>query len=184
MKMSKAAPGSIGLFAAQLALLVLAFSSDAFAQFGGGRGGQNAPPPDPDYEWSAVLVSVDQNARTAVVRARVASHAKIQGLDRFTPGQRLTLVWSGKNWAGDVLNLAANPQVEEGALTLPVEFVAQSSNDSGQYVDFRISIPADAVAKVASFTPGHRVTVVSPRAPTTDRGASIMSIRHYNEPAS
>jgi hypothetical protein len=166
-----------------LGLLVFAFET-ALGQPGGGRGGQAAQPPDPDYDWSAVLVSVDQNARTAVVRARVASHAKIEGLERFSPGQRLTLVWSGKNWAGDVFDLAANPQLEEGALTLPVEFVAQSSNDSGQYVDVRISVPADAVAKLASFTPGHRITGVSPRMATTDRAASVMSIRGYNEPAS
>lgn len=179
MTISKAAPKSIGLIAAQLAMLgVLAFSFEAaLGQF---RGQGPAPEPDPDYEWSAVLVSLDQNARTAVVRARVASHAKIEGLDELSPGDRLTLVWSGKNWAGDVLDLAANPELEEGALTLPVEFVAQSSNDSGQYVDFRISVPAESVEQLASFTPGHRITGVSPRMAAAP-AASVESIRHYNE---
>lgn len=179
MKISKAAPKSIGLIAAQLAMLgLLAFTEAALGQFRGQ--GAPQPAPDPNYEWSAVLVSYDQSARTAVVRARVASHAKIEGLERFAPGQRLTLVWSGRNWAGDVLNLAENPQTEEGALTLPVEFVAQSSNDSGRYVEFRIPVPADSAEKVAGLTPGHRITVVSARA-ATDPGTNIESIRHYND---
>src|SRR5690606_10903082 len=87
MKISKAAPKSIGLIAAQLAMLGLpAFTEAALGQFRGQ--GAPQPAPDPNYEWSAVLVSYDQSARTAVVRARVASHAKIEGLERFAPGQR------------------------------------------------------------------------------------------------
>jgi hypothetical protein len=181
MRVSEAAPRSIRPIAAQLAALgLLAFALDpANAQFRG-QGPQNAPEEDPTYEWSAVLVSLDQGSRTAVVRAPVATHAVLDNVEEFSAGDRVVLIWSGRISATAVYDLAVEPELAPGMLSLPVEFVSLASDDGGQYVDFRINVPAESVATLASFVPGHRITGISPEM-ATEWNTSVESLRHYND---
>ena len=51
------------------------------------------------YTWSAELVSFESRTNTAVVEARIESHASIDTLESFSEGERLILVWSGLNRA-------------------------------------------------------------------------------------
>jgi hypothetical protein len=130
------------------------------------------------YEWSAKLVSFDPASGTAVLEERVESHANITGLDGFADGDRLTLVWTGRSWAAGIRDLARDPALEEGTLTLPVEFVA--SVREGGYIQFRIQVPASAVEKLATIQPGMRV-----RGEALRNGASfdeaVTELRHYND---
>jgi hypothetical protein len=130
------------------------------------------------YEWSAKLVSFDAATGTAVLEERVEAHADIDGLDGFAEGDRLTLVWTGRSWAAGIRGLARDPEVEPGALTLPVEFVA--SVRDGEYIQFRIKVPASAVETLAALDPGVRV-----RGEASRSGASfdeaVTALRHYND---
>lgn len=131
-----------------------------------------------DYEWSGTLVSFDEAARTAVVQARIETYAKIDGLDRFSAGDRLILTWTGRNWAAGVRGLAADPELTPETLSLPVEFV--STEREGRYLNFRIPVPAGAVDAIAAMEPGTRVTGMSPRM-ATDWNTAVRSLRHYND---
>jgi len=131
-----------------------------------------------DYEWSATLVSYDEASRTAVVQARVESYVSIEGLDEFSDGDRLILTWTGRNWAAGIRGLAADPELTPETLSLPVEFV--STERDGQYVNFRIPVPANAADTIASMEPGTRVTGMSPRM-ATDWDTAVSSLRDYND---
>lgn len=130
------------------------------------------------YDWSATLVSFDETAGTAVFEARVESHAHIDGLDGFADGDRLTLVWTGRSWAAGIRDLARDPELAPGTLSLPVEFVA--SERDGEYLRFRVTVPAAAFETLAAFEPGTRVTAVSPKEPA-NYGSGVISMRHYND---
>lgn len=131
-----------------------------------------------NYDWSAKLVSFDAAAGTAVLQERVEAHADIAGLDGFTDGDRLTLVWTGRSWAAGIRDLARDPELAPGALTLPVEFV--SSESDGEYINFRIKVPASAIEKLAALDPGVRVRGESPRSGASFDDA-VISLRHYND---
>lgn len=130
------------------------------------------------YEWSAQLVSFDAASGTAVLKERVEAHADITGLAGYADGERLTLVWTGRSWAAGIRDLAPDPELAQGALTLPVEFV--SSERDGEYINFRIKVPASAVEKLAAMQPGVRVRGESPRSGASFDEA-VVSLRHYNE---
>ena len=130
------------------------------------------------YEWSAQLVSFDAATGTAVLKERVESHADIAGLDGFADGDRLTLVWTGRSWAAGIRDLARDPELPEWALRLPVEFVA--SERDGEYIHFRIKVPASAVDMLAAMDPGVRVRGESPRSGGRFDEA-VVSLRHYND---
>ena len=131
-----------------------------------------------NYEWSAKLVAFDAAAGTAVLQERVETHADIAGLDGFTDGEPLTLVWTGRSWAAGIRDLAREPELAPGALTLPVEFV--SSERDGEYINFRIKVPASAIEKLAAMEPGVRVRGESPRSGASFDDA-VISLRHYND---
>jgi hypothetical protein len=178
MRASKATPKSIVAVAARLAsvgFLAVAIQT-ANAQFRGGPG-QPEEEQNATYEWSGALMSYDAGSRTAVVRARVATHAMIDNLDQFSEGDRLVLIWSGRLFASDVLDLAADPELTSDTLSLPVEFV--SAGDDGEYIDFRINVPEDAVDTIASMQPGLRIRGVSPTM-ATEWTTSVESLSHYN----
>jgi hypothetical protein len=130
-----------------------------------------------DYEWSATLISYDEASRTAVVQARIESYVSIEGLDEFSDGDRLILIWTGRNWAAGIRGLAADPELTPETLSLPVEFVSTERDE--QYVNFRIPVPDSAVDTIASMEPGTRVTGMSPRM-ATDWDTSVSSLRDYN----
>lgn len=133
---------------------------------------------DESYEWSAVLMSFDEDTGTAVLQARIESYVQIEGLDDFADGDRLTLVWTGRTWAAGVRDLAEDPDLWPAALTLPVEFVATARDE--QYVNFRIRVPDDAVDTIAAMEDGSRVTGYSPRGQKSWETA-VVSLRHYND---
>jgi hypothetical protein len=134
--------------------------------------------PKDTYEWSATLVSFDKASGTAVMQALVDSWTKIEGLANFKEGDKLTLVWTGREWAAGVRDLAANPKLMPGALTLPVEFV--SSERDGEFVNFRIHVPANSVDKLSNIQPGQRVTAVSPKM-AKDAMMAVISLHAYND---
>lgn len=149
----------------------------AFATFPSQANSVNAAETKP-YEWSAKLVSFDETTNTAVLQERVASHIQIADLDSFTEGDRLILIWSGRSWASGIRDLAADPELTPDTLSLPVEFV--SAERDGAYINFRIPVPQDAVAMMASFEDGVRITGTSPRM-AADWNNSVLSLRHYND---
>lgn len=169
MRISSATPKRILLRAA--ACLSLAVVS--FAAITQGSATESKP-----YEWSATLVSFDDATNTAVFRAAVASHVRIDGIDSFEEGDRLILTWSGRSWASGIRSLAKDPALTTDALSLPVEFV--SSEDNGRYVNFRIAVPESAVATISKIDPGMWVTGTSPRM-ATDWQDGVISLRHYND---
>jgi len=130
------------------------------------------------YDWSAQLVSFDAATGTAVLKERVEAHADIADLDEFADGDRLTLVWTGRSWAAGIRDLARDPELEPGTLTLPVEFVASEGDED--YIHFRIKVPASATAMLAGFDPGVRLRGESPRSGASFDEA-VVSLRHYND---
>lgn len=130
------------------------------------------------YEWSAQLVSFDEATNTAVLKASVASHVRIDGLENFSDGDRLILIWSGRSWASDVRGLAEDPELTPDSLSLPVEFV--STEMDGRYVSFRIRVPESAVEAISGMEPGNRVTGMTPRM-ATNWNHAVSSLRHYND---
>ena len=131
-----------------------------------------------DYEWSATLISFDKASSTAVLQARIESYVTIDGLEEFSDGDRLILTWTGRSWAAGVRGLAPDPELTPDTLSLPVEFV--STERDGRYVNFRISVPANAVETLAAMEAGTRVTGTSPRM-ATDWKTGVSSLRHYND---
>jgi hypothetical protein len=145
---------------------------------GAAAGVSSAATAKDSYEWSATLVSFDSASSTAVFQARIETHANIEGLENFSDGDRLILTWTGRSWAAGVRGLAKNPALTPESLSLPVEYV--STEREGQYLNFRIPVPADSVAVIESFDPGTRVVGVSPRM-ATDWDSGVRHLRHYND---
>ena len=169
MRVSNTTPK--GLFSLAAACATLAFTS--ISSHAAGAAAETKP-----YEWSAKLVSFDAATNTAVLQERVVAHIAIDDLDSFKAGDRLILTWSGRSWASGIRNLERDPQLTPDTLSLPVEFV--STEGDGAYINFKIAVPDDAVAMLASFEPGVRVTGTSPRM-ATDWHNSVLSLRHYND---
>ena len=65
-----------------------------------------APIKDRSYIWYGQLIAVDEQTRTATIKAEVPAHVE-KYLDRFKAGDRLVLVWDmvGKTEAQRVLAL-------------------------------------------------------------------------------
>ena len=171
MRISNATPGTLLTLAAATILSVASVSTATQAA---GAGALD----DETYEWSASLISFDESANSAVVQARVDTYRPLENLGQFEEGDELILTWSGRHWASGIRGLARNPDLEPGTLSLPVEFV--SSERDGQYINFRIPVPAEAAAAIAAMESGTRVTGISPRTPT-DSSGSVIRLRHYND---
>jgi len=130
------------------------------------------------YDWSATLVSFDRAAGTAVLQARFEAHADTGNPGDFAAGDRLTLVWSGRNWAADIRALGDDPGLDPRSLTLPVEYVATVRD--GRYLNFRVRVPDQAFAAIEAMDPGMRVTGVSPRS-GAGWDTAVLELRHYND---
>ena len=129
------------------------------------------------YEWSAEMIGFDEAAGTVTVRARVEGYTRIEGLEHFAEGERLTLVWTGRNWAAGVRDIGDTLEIPDGALSLPIEFVEHD----GDYVSFRVPVPASSVERIRALEPGDRITAYSPRGETASWDAAVISMRHYND---
>lgn len=130
------------------------------------------------YEWSAKLVSFDSESNTVVLRASIERYPGIDGLDGYSTGDRLTLVWTGRYWAAGVRDLIPVGAHSEYALTLPVEFV--STEQADRFLDFRVPVPANSIESIRSMEPDTRVTGISPRSGAA-WGQGILLLRHYND---
>src|SRR5688500_12949884 len=75
------------------------------------------------YTWSAELVALDEQARTATVQSRLVSDAEVD-FDALEPGDRVTLTWSGINTAAGVRRITDGDAPADDLLTLPIEFVS------------------------------------------------------------
>lgn len=133
--------------------------------------------PKDTYTWSAELVALDEQARTATVQSRLVSNPEVD-FDSLEAGDRVNLTWSGINTAAGVRRITRGAAPEEDRLTLPIEFV--SAEHDNQYVRFKVRVPSDDLAKLAALSPGQWVTATSPR-----RGANweeaVADLRPYND---
>jgi hypothetical protein len=129
------------------------------------------------YTWSAELVAVDEQARTVTVQSRLVSNAD-EEFATLDGGDRVNLVWSGINTAAGVRRITKSAPPEEDRLTLPIEFV--SAELDNQYVRFKVPVPSDDLAKLASLSPGHWVTGTSPQRAATWEEA-VADLRPYND---
>ena len=129
------------------------------------------------YTWSAELVAVDEQAQTVTVQSRLVSNpdAEFASLDG---GERVNLVWSGINTAAGVRRITKGAAPEEDRLTLPIEFV--SAELDNQYVRFKVPVPSDDLAKIASLSSGQWVTGTSPQRAATWEEA-VADLRPYND---
>jgi hypothetical protein len=128
------------------------------------------------YTWSAELVAVDETARTVTVQSRLVSDADVE-LHSLDSGDRVTLTWSGINTAAGVRRIVSGAAPAEDLLTLPIEFVSAQHDD--QYVRFKVAVPSDDLAKLASLAPGSWITATSPRRPERFEEA-VADVRPYN----
>jgi hypothetical protein len=131
------------------------------------------------YTWSAELVAVDEPARTITVQSRLVSDAEVD-FDSLDSGDRVTLTWSGINIAAGVRRIVDGAAPAADLLTLPIEFV--SAQHDNQYVRFKIAVPSDDLAKLASLEPGSWITATSPRRPERFEEA-VADVRPYNDVA-
>jgi hypothetical protein len=129
------------------------------------------------YTWSAELIAVDEQARTATVQSRLVSNAEVD-FDALEAGDRVNLTWSGINTAAGVRRITRGAAPEQDRLTLPIEFV--SAELDNQYVRFKVRVPSDDLAKLASLSPGQWVTATSPQRGTNWEEA-VADLRPYND---
>lgn len=129
------------------------------------------------YTWSAELVELDESARTVTVESRLVSNADVD-FDALDEGDRVTLTWSGINIAAGVRRIVDGAAPEGDLLTLPIEFV--SAEGDRQYVRFKVSVPSDDLAKIASLQPGSWITATSPRRAQRFEEA-VSDLRPYND---
>lgn len=129
------------------------------------------------YTWSAELVAVDEAAGTVTVRAPLVSDAQVD-LGSLDQGDRVTLVWSGINTAAGIRQVSERAPAADEQLTLPVEFV--SSAHENRYVQFKVAVPSEGLAKTAGLQPGTWVTATSPRGAAHYEEA-VADLRPYND---
>jgi hypothetical protein len=129
------------------------------------------------YTWSAELVALDEQARTATVQSRLVSDAEVD-FDSLDSGDRVTLTWSGINTAAGVRRITDGAAPPDDLLTLPIEFVSSELED--RYVRFKVPVPSDDLAKLKALSPGQYVTATSPRRAANWEEA-VADVRPYSD---
>jgi hypothetical protein len=129
------------------------------------------------YTWSAELIEVDQAAQVMTVQSRLVGDAEVD-FDAFDKGDRLTLTWSGINIAAGVRRIVDGEAPGDDQLTLPIEFVSAEYDE--RYVRFKVAVPSDDLAKIASLQPGTWITATSPRRAERFEEA-VADLRPYND---
>lgn len=129
------------------------------------------------YTWSAELVEVDDRARTVTVQSRLVGNAEVD-FDALDEGDRVTLTWSGIQTAAGVRRIVDGEAPPDDRLTLPIEFVSAEHDE--QYVRFKVAVPSEDLAKVASLKPGSWITATSPRRAERFEEA-VADLRPYND---
>jgi len=130
------------------------------------------------YTWSAELVEVDEPDRTVTVQSRLVGDADVD-FDALDEGDRVTLTWSGIHTAAGVRRIVhGEAPPDDDRLTLPIEFV--SAEHDARYVRFKVAVPSEDLAKVASLKPGSWITATSPRRAERFEEA-VADLRPYND---
>ena len=129
------------------------------------------------YTWSAELVALDEQARTATFQSRIVSDAEVD-FDALDGGDRVTLTWSGINTAAGVRRITDGAPPADDLLTLPIEFVSSELDD--RYVRFKVPVPSDDVGKLKALSPGQYVTATSPRRAARWEEA-VADVRPYSD---
>ena len=166
-----------------LAVVGLLAIGGTFAQHASAADSKKA---DPQYTWSAEIVSFDKASKMLTLKSRIEDSVEIKGLDRLKKGDAITLTvhppggQSSNTWGAGVRNITRGHErsASAEALTLPAEFIKTELN--GRYVVYRMPIPATSVAKIAALTPGQWVTAMSPHH-SMDPDKAITAIHPYNE---
>jgi hypothetical protein len=129
------------------------------------------------YTWSAELVEVDQRVGTVTVQSRLVGNADVD-FESLDKGERVTLTWSGINTAAGVRRVVQGDASDGDVLTLPIEFVSPELDE--RYVRFKVAVPRDDLAKIASLQPGAWITATSPRRAENFEEA-VVDVRPYND---
>jgi hypothetical protein len=141
-----------------------------------------APLEDRSYIWYGQLIALDEQTRTATIKAHIPVHVE-KYVDRFKAGDRLVLVWDmiGKTESQRALalwNQEANTSRNTGYV-LPIEFV--SADAPSHTVTFRLRVPTTALPQLRSVEPGKWIKVTTPMVqPSQD--ATMTSIEHASPP--
>jgi hypothetical protein len=141
---------------------------------------QTAQPTD-TYTWNGELVSVDGIAMT--VKARVAYPEALSELKQFTPGERVSVVWSGIHDHSDAVRQVrrANVGKIEERLVMPAELV--SPDATNQFITIRVKIPEGRATTLKAMKPGEWVTVTSRHRPSTE-AEGVVDVRPYSSATS
>lgn len=122
-----------------------------------------APLKDRSYIWYGQLIAVDEQTRTATIKAHIPAHVE-KYLDRFKAGDRLVLVWDmvGKTEAQRALALWKQEENTSGntGYVLPIEFV--SADAPSHTVTFYLRVPTTALQPLRSIEPGKWIKVTTP----------------------
>jgi hypothetical protein len=122
-----------------------------------------APLKDRSYIWYGQLIAVDEQTRTATIKAHIPAHVE-KYVDRFKAGDRLVLVWDmiGKTEAQRALALWNQEQNTAGntGYVLPIEFV--SADAPSHTVTFYLRVPKTALERLRSVEPGQWIKVTTP----------------------
>ena len=122
-----------------------------------------APLKDRSYIWYGQLIAVDEQTRTATIKAHIPALVE-KYVDRFKPGDRLVLVWDmiGKTEAQRALALWNQEQNTAGntGYVLPIEFV--SADAPSHMVTFYLRVPKTVLDRLRSVEPGQWIKVTTP----------------------
>ncbi len=131
------------------------------------------------YDWSAELVSFDQESAAVTLKARMDTRVDKAALGELSEGDPITITWTGLNWGAGIA--AVNPEgaaEETGRLHLPAEFAGTELDDA--YLLFRVQVPEDAASSIGSLEAGSWVTATTPR-DAAEAEEAVSTIRPYND---
>jgi hypothetical protein len=141
-----------------------------------------APLKDRSYTWYGQLIALDEQTRTATIKAHIPAHVE-KYVDRFKAGDRLVLVWDmiGRTEAQRALALWNQEENTSGntGFVLPIEFV--SADAPSLTVTFHLRVPKAAIQRLRSVEPGQWIKVTTPMVqPSQD--ATMTSIEQAAPP--
>ena len=146
-----------------------------------GVGAQSLHPTSETYSWSGELVGFDKGVRTMTVKTRVVGDQALAELPHFKSGDRIVLTWSGFDTYADAVSRAVRYDSSKKwsePFTFPVEFVAYE----GQYLTFKVQVPAASVEALTPIKAGEWVTAISRHRPATEADA-ITTVHAYTASA-
>jgi hypothetical protein len=147
-------------------------------------GAQALQPTSETYSWSGELVGFNETDRTLTVKSRVVGTQALAELERFKPGDRIVLTWSGFDTFADAIKEAVRYDAGKKwsePFTFPVEFVAYEA--PRQYVTFKFQVPAGSAQALKALKPGEWVTAISRHRPAAESEV-ITAVNAYSASSS